>query len=260
MLGLGSKRLWSMAAAATVMGCAVLSGCALTSNDDARVEPSASVTELDGSDEAVGTGAQQRFFDNVMLTFPVVATIDPTSSWAVVEPVAWGQAETTLRETVIGMGEDACARADDAAGVSDLKDPAMTWLAARFLCPHHRDVADEFLSNGATVSSTHSMSDLFELALVQDDASTDELLMANTYCLGALALAWDVHEGFTPEMTCWLIRVQSVEESGGDSEYVSLFISAGDVEDAASDARFAELAMASGATPNNLSELLEGVE
>ncbi len=202
----------------------------------------------------------EQFFDNVMLMVPMVASLDPSSSWASVEPAAWDDADPTVRETVVGMGLDACIRADDAANASELEDPAITWLAARFLCEEHREVADEFLSNDATISPTHTMADLFELALVQDDATATDLLDANTICVGALALAWEVHAGFTPEATCWLIRVQSVEETGGDAEYLSLFDNAGDVENAATDARFGELAEASGAKPNALSELLEGVE
>lgn len=122
------------------------------------------------------------------------------------------------------------------------------------------EVADKFLSNDVSISPTHTMADLFELALVQDDVTITDLLDANNICIGALALSWEVHEGFTPDATWWLIRVQSVEETGGDAEYLSLFEYAGDAENAASDARFGELAKASGATPNALSELLEGVE
>lgn len=104
------------------------------------------------------------------------------------------------------------------------------------------------------------MADLFELALVHEDATVNELLDANTVCIGALALAWEVHAGFTPDATCWLIRVQSVEETGGDAEYLSLFTNAGDAETVTVDARFGELAKASGTTPNDLSKLLEGME
>lgn len=204
--------------------------------------------------------AQQQFFDNVILAVPMVASLDPSSSWTSVELAAWDDTDPTVRETVVGMGLDACTRADDAVDASELKDPAMTWLAARFLCKEHRKVADEFLSNDASISPTHTMADLFELALVQDDTTATEVLDANTICIGTLALAWEVHAGFTLDATCWLIRVQSVEETGGDAEYLSLFDNAGDVENAAADARFGELAKASGATPNALSELLEGLE
>ncbi|QYM77451.1 hypothetical protein K1X41_13920 [Leucobacter luti] len=190
----------------------------------------------------------------------MVASLDPSSSWASVEPQAWEDADPAVRETVVGMGLDACTRADDAAGVSDLEDPAMTWLAARFLCEEHREVADEFLSNDASISPTHTMADLFELAVVKEDATTDELLDANNVCIAALAVAWEVHAGFTPDATCWLIRVQSVEETGGDAEYVSLLSNVDEAKNAAVDARFGELAEASGATPNALSELLDGME
>lgn len=98
------------------------------------------------------------------------------------------------------------------------------------------------------------------MALVQEDATADEILDANTVCLGALAIGWEVHANFTPGATCWLIRVQSVEETGGDAEYLSLFTNQDDAQNAAVDARFAELAKASGATPNTLSELFDGVE
>lgn len=256
-----SQRTWSaLAAGAAIAASLVLSGCGLlpsfTTGDSAPGAP----PESSGSDARGDAAAQQQFFDNVMLMAPMVASFDPSSSWASVEPTAWDDADPTTRETVVGMGLDACERADDAAGASELEDPGITWVAARFLCEEHREVADEFLSNGASISPTHTMADLFELALVHEDATVNELLDANTVCIGALALAWEVHAGFTPDATCWLIRVQSVEETGGDAEYLSLFTNAGDAETATVDARFGELAKASGATPNDLSKLLEGME
>lgn len=228
----------------------------LLTNQNATDAPAESRAADDREDPA----AQQQFFDNVILMIPMVASLDPASSWTSVELVAWDGADPTVKETVVGMGLDACTRADDAAGADELEDPAMTWLAARFLCAEHREIADEFLANDASISPTHTMADLFELALVQEDATTNELLDANNVCIGALALAWEVHAGFTLDATCWLIRVQSVEETDGNTEYVSLFTNAGDAENAAADARFGELAEASGATPNKLSELLEDIE
>lgn len=256
-----SQRTWSaLAASAAIAGSLVLSGCGLLPSFTTDGSAPGAPAESSASDKRGDAAAQQQFFDNVMLMAPMVASLDPSSSWASVEPTAWDDADPTMRETVVGMGLDACKRADDAAAASELEDPAITWLAARFLCEEHREVADEFLSNDASISPTHTMADLFELALVHEDATVNELLDANTVCIGALAIAWDVHEGFTPDATCWLIRVQSVEETGGDAEYLSLFTDAGDAANTASDARFGELAEASGATPNNLSELLEGME
>lgn len=222
--------------------------------------PAVAPSESGTADARGDAAAQEEFFDNVMLMVPMVASLDPTSPWASVEPAAWDEADASVRDTVVEMGLDACTRADEARGASGLEDPAMTWLAARFLCGEHREAADEFLSNDTSISPTHTMADLFELAVVQDDATTAELLDANTVCIGALALAWEVHAGFTPDATCWLIRVQSVEETGGDAEYLSLFVNADDVANAASDERFAVLAEASGATPNDLSNLLDGME
>ncbi|RZT66799.1 hypothetical protein [Leucobacter luti] len=40
----------------------------------------------------------------------------------------------------------------------------------------HREAADEFLSPDANISPTHTMADLFELAMVQDHATATELL------------------------------------------------------------------------------------
>lgn len=225
-------------------------------DDSSSNAPAAPSTADNREDPA----AQQQFFDNVILAVPMVASLDPTSSWTTIELAAWDEADPATRETVVEMGIDACTRADEAASASELKDPAMTWLAARFLCEEHREAADEFLSNDKKISPTHTMADLFELAVVKDDATAADLLLANNVCIAALALAWEVHEGFTPDATCWLIRVQSVEETGGDAEYISLFTNAEDAEQAAVDARFGELAKASGATPNKLSELLEGME
>lgn len=249
-----------LAASAAIAGSMALSGCGLVPSFVTDDNSSGSPAESGTAEDRDNPEAQQQFFDNVILAVPMVASLDPSSSWTSVELVAWDDADPTTRETVVGMGLDACARADEAASASELKDPAMTWLAAQFLCTEHREVADEFLSNDASISPTHTMADLFELALVQNDVTTTDLLDANNICIGALALSWEVHEGFTPDATCWLIRVQSVEETGGDAEYLSLFDNAGDAENAASDARFGELAKASGATPNALSELLEDIE
>lgn len=249
-----------LAASAAIAGSMALSGCGLVPNLLTDQGSSGSPADSSTADDRDNPESQQQFFDNVILAVPMVASFDPSSSWTSVELVAWNDAELATRETVVGMGLDACARADETASASELKDPAMTWLAAQFLCNEHRKVADEFLSNDASISPTHTMADLFTLALVQDDATANELLDANNICIGALALSWEVHEGFTPDATCWLIRVQSVEETGGDAEYLSLFENAGDAKGAAADARFGELAKASGATPNALSELLEGVE
>ncbi|UOQ56788.1 hypothetical protein MUN78_14110 [Leucobacter allii] len=249
------------AAGAAIAATSLLSGCGLIPSFISGTPSAESPAEPSAPDATTDARAQQQFFDNTMLMIPMVASVDPSSSWASIEPVPWDQADPALRETIVGMGEDACVRADAAAGTSELEDPAMTWLAARFLCPEHRELADEFLSNGASVSPTHSMADLFELALLQDDdASTDEVLTANDSCMGALAIAWEVADGATFEMTCWLIRVQSVEATGGGSEYRSLFTDAGELGNAESDARFSELAEASGAAPNQLSELLDGAE
>lgn len=234
----------------------MLSGCGVVPSfltDSGSSEPKSETRDVDAE-------VQQEFFDNAMLMIPMVTSFDPSSTWTSIEPLAWGDADPSVRETVVGMGLEACARADEASGQEGLEDPSMTWLAAQFLCPEHREAADEFLSNGASISPTHSMADLFELALIQKDATADELFSANLACIGALALAWEVHEGFTPDATCWLIRVQSVEETDGNAEYLSIFTDKGDLENAATDARFAELAKASGATPNQLSDLFEGME
>lgn len=256
-----SRRTWSaIGAGAAIAGTAFLSGCGLVPSFLAEDSPAGTPAESSATDRSSDTQAQQKFFDNAMLMIPMVASFDPSSTWTSIEPLGWDEADPSVRETVVGMGLDACVRADEATGQEGLEDPAMTWLAARFLCPEHLEAADEFLSNDATISPTHSMADLFELALVQSDASAEELFKANMYCIGALALAWEVHEGFTPDATCWLIRVQSVEETSGNSEYLSLFANKGDVENTATDARFAVLAEASGATPNKLSELFEGME
>lgn len=243
-----------------VAGAVALSGCGSAPSQPADESSSPAPTESRAAEDGANAEAQQQFFDNVMLAVPMVASIDPASSWAAVDPVSWGDADQTMRDTVVGMGLDACGRADEAASASELTDPAMTWLAARFLCDQNLEAADEFLSNDASISPTHTMADMFELALVQEDATADEILDANTVCLGALAIGWEVHANFTPEATCWLIRVQSVEETGGDAEYLSLFTNQDDAQNAAVDARFAELAKASGATPNTLSELFDGVE
>lgn len=256
-----SRRTWSaLTASAAIAGALALSGCGMVPNLLAGQSSSDAPAESSAVDTRTDPAAQEQFFDNVILMIPMVASLDPASSWTSVELVAWDDADPTVRETVVDMGLDACGRADDAAGASELEDPAMTWLAARFLCEEHRDAADEFLANDASISPTHTMADLFELALVQKDTTTTDLLDANNICIGALALAWEVHEGFTRDATCWLIRVQSVEETSGNAEYVSLFDNAGDAENAAADARFGELAEASGATPNTLSELLEDIE
>ena len=263
-----SRRTWpALAASAAVAASLVLSGCASapsaptdTGASDAPAEsPTTSPAESPAADDRHNPKAQQEFFDNVILAIPMVASLDPSSTWTSVELQAWDDAEPAVRETVVGMGLDACTRADEAGDAAALEDPAMTWLAARFLCGTHRDAADEFLSNGANISPTHTMADLFELAVVKEDATATEILDANNVCLGALALAWEVREGFTPDATCWLIRVQSVEETAGDAEYLSLFKNASETENAATDARFSELAKASGATPNPLSELFEGI-
>lgn len=248
-----------LTASAAIAASLVLSACGSTPNAPADKSTSEAPADSPAADDRGNAKAQQEFFDNVILAIPMVTSLDPSSSWTSVELQAWDDADPTVRETVVGMGLDACTRADDADDASQLEDPAMTWLAARFLCGEHREAADEFLSNGASISPTHTMADLFELAVVKDDATATELLDANNVCIGALALAWEVREGFTPDATCWLIRVQSVEEAGGDAEYLSLFKNAGDAENAATDARFAELAKASGATPNALSELFEGI-
>lgn len=251
-----------LTASAAIAASLALSACGSAPNTPADTSVSEAPAESHASPAADDRGnakAQQEFFDNVILAIPMVASLDPSSSWTSVELQAWDDADPTVRETVVGMGLDACTRADDADDASQLEDPAMTWLAARFLCGEHREAADEFLSNGASISPTHTMADLFELAVVKDDATATELLDANNVCIGALALAWEVREGFTPDATCWLIRVQSVEEAGGDAEYLSLFTNAGDAGNAATDARFGELAKASGATPNALSELFEGI-
>lgn len=254
------RTLSALAASAAIAGALVMTGCGLLpnlmANENSSGTPAAPPTAKDRENAA----AQQQFFDNVVLAVPMVASLDPSSSWGALELAAWDDADPTVKETVVGMGRDACTRADEAAGASELEDPAMTWLASRFLCEEHRTIADEFLSNDASISPTHTMADLFELALVQDDATATEILDANTICIGTLALAWEVHAGFTPDATCWLIRVQSVEETGGNAEYLSLFDNASDTENVAADARFGELAQASGATPNTLSELLEDIE
>ncbi|WP_336659400.1 hypothetical protein [Leucobacter sp. USHLN153] len=249
-----------MTASAAIAGSLLVSGCGLMPSLLVDEGSSGALAESHAADDRGNAVAQQQFFDNAMLMVPMVASVDPSSSWASVEPTAWDDADPTVRETVVSMGLDACTRADSATEISELEDPAMTWLAARFLCDEHREVADEFLSSDASISPTHTMADLFELALVQDDATATDLLDANTVCIGALAIAWEVRAGTTPDVTCWLIRVQSVEETGGDTEYLSLFEHADDAQQAATDARFGELAEASGATPNALSELLEGVE
>lgn len=255
-----SRRAWpALTAGAAIVASLVLAGCGSVSGSPASEPAPEAPAESPSADDRDSAKAQQEFFDNAILAIPMVTSLDPTSSWTSVELQAWDDADPTVRETIVGMGLDACTVADDAADVSELKDPAMTWLAARFLCGEHREAADEFLSNGASISPTHSMADLFELAVVKDDATATDILDANNVCLGALALAWEVHAGFTPDATCWLIRVQSVEETGGDAEYLSLFKNAGDAENAATDARFGELAEASGATPNALSELLDDV-
>ena len=254
-------RTWSvLAATAALVGSAALSGCGMLPSFLSESSPAGAPAESSASDRGSDPETQQEFFDNTMLMIPMVTSFDPTSSWTSIEPLDWDAADPSVRETVLGMGMDACARADAAVGQEGLEDPAMTWLAARFLCPEHLEAADEFLSNDATISPTHSMADLFELALVQEDATTEEIFTADRGCIGALALAWEVHEGFTSDATCWLIRVQSVEETSGNTEYVMFFVDQGDVENAATDARFAELAEASGATPNQLSELLDGME
>ncbi|MCW2288366.1 hypothetical protein [Leucobacter luti] len=250
----------ALAASVAIASSLLLSGCGLVPNVLADENAANSPAKSQAAEERWNPAAQQQFFDNVILAVPVVASLDPSSSWASVEPQAWEDADPAVRGTVVGMGLDACTRADDAAGASELEDPAMTWLAARFLCEEHREVADEFLSNDASISPTHTMADLFELAVVKEDATTDELLDANNVCIAALAVAWEVHAGFTPDATCWLIRVQSVEETGGDAEYVSLLSNVDEAKNAAVDARFGELAEASGATPNALSELLDGME
>ena len=256
-----SRQRWAALAASTALaGCLAVSGCGALPpllTDESPSTSSGEPTTPSGRDVPA---AQQAFFDNVILAIPMVASFDASSSWTSIELVAWDDADPAVKETVVGMGLDACTRADDAAGASELKDPAMTWLASRFLCAEHQAVADEFLSNDASISPTHTMADLFELALVQDDATATDILDANNICIGTLALAWEVHAGFTPDATCWLIRVQSVEETGGNAEYLSLFDNASEAENVAADARFGELAQASGATPNTLSELLEDIE
>lgn len=254
-------RLWSaLMASAAIAGSVVLSGCGIVpsflSDENSAGSSDARAATEDRQDPA----AQQRFFDNAVLMIPMVTSFDPTSTWASLELAAWDDADPSTRDTIVTMGLDACERADNATDAAELSDPAMTWLAARFLCEEHRDAAESFLSNNASISPTHTMADLFELAIVQEDATADDLLDANTVCIGALALAWEVHAGFTPDATCWLIRVQSVEETGGNAEYLSLFEGGGDAEQAAVDARFGELAEASGATPNALSDLLDGME
>lgn len=256
-----ARRTWSViGAGAAIAGSAFLSGCGLLPSFVTDGPPAGAPAESSDADRGTDPEVQREFFDNAMLMIPMVASFDPNSSWTSIEPLAWDDADPSVRETVVGMGLEACARADEASGEEGLEDPSMTWLAARFLCPEHREAADEFLSNGASISPTHSMADLFELALIQKDATADELFTANLACIGALALAWEVHDGFTPDATCWLIRVQSVEETSGNAEYLSIFTNKSDLENAATDARFAELAEASGATPNKLSELFEGIE
>lgn len=238
----------------------MLSGCGMLPSLLADPSPAGAPETADAADHREDAASQQQFFDNAILMIPMVASLDPTSSWTSLELVGWDHADPSVRDTVVEMGLDACSRADSAADASGLADPAMTWLAARFLCEEHREAADDFLSNNASISPTHTMADLFELAVIHDDATVNELLDANNVCIGALALSWEVHANFTPDATCWLIRVQSVEETGGDAEYLSLFTGDDGADQAAVDARFGELAEASGATPNDLSELLDGIE